>query len=126
MVPIYKHHVKAEPSRQPGSYEKDTQVEIGCHCLARTGSSVGAQLQDEASLHGKKNTDTSVLSMGYEAETTRHTPVLSARFMYRTSETRLRSSLWGQREVLHRVKGCHSWLRQVHKARSRLTPQYGI
>ena len=74
------HQGKAGPSRQPGSCVSDTPAEIGCHCLARTGSSVGAQLQDEASRHGKTNTETSVLSMGYEAETTRHTPVLSARF----------------------------------------------
>ena len=85
----------AEPSRQLRSSDHGSRVEIGCHGLARTGSSVEAgsmeftrstsllpdslamasQLEDETSLHSKRNAGSQGLCD--RAETTRHTPVLT-------------------------------------------------
>ena len=64
------------------SSEKDTQVEIGCSSVLE----VGDKLQDEASLHGKKNNGRSVLSMSNAADTTRHTPVVTTGLSVPTSQ----------------------------------------
>ena len=67
----------AGPSRQPSSSETDTS-------LLPNSLSLASQLEDEASLHSKKNAGTPVLSN--EAEITGHTPVLTARLSVPTSQ----------------------------------------